>query len=58
VVDQTTTNTTMGAAFSNIQIDEAYFSVCVWNASSLPFKTDTAVHGIVMTPMDIEVQSN
>jgi hypothetical protein len=55
VVDQTTTNTTMGAAFANIQIDEAYFSICVWNASSLPLKTDTAVHGIVMTPMDIEI---
>lgn len=55
IVDQTTTNTTMIAAFP-VVIEEAYFSVCVWDASSLPLKTDTAVHGIVMTPMDLEVQ--
>jgi len=54
-VDQTTTNTTMAASFPVI-IEEAYFSVCVWNSSTLPFKTDTAIHGIIMTPMDIEVQ--
>lgn len=55
VVDQTTTNTTMVAAFP-VVIEEAAFSVCMWNATSLPTKTDTAIHGIVMTPMDIEVQ--
>jgi hypothetical protein len=55
-VDQTTTNTTMTASFPNIYIGEAYFSICVWNSSTLPLKTDTAVHGITMTPMDIEVQ--
>ena len=55
VVDQTTTNTTMITSFP-VVIEEAYFSVCVWNGSTLPLKTDTAIHGIVMTPMDVEVQ--
>lgn len=54
-VDQTTTNTTMVAAFP-VTIEESNFSVCVWNASTLPFKTDTAIHGITMVPMDVEVQ--
>jgi hypothetical protein len=55
VVDQTTSNTTMTAAFP-VTIEEASYSVCMWNATSLPTKTDTAIHGVVMTPMDIEVQ--
>jgi hypothetical protein len=55
-VYQTNTNTTMTVAFTDIVINEAYFSVCVSNTSTLPFKTDTAVHGITMTPMDIEIQ--
>ena len=58
VVDQTTTNTTMAAAFPNIYIGEDSFSVCVSNQSSLPFKTDTAVHRVTMTPMNLEVQNN
>jgi hypothetical protein len=55
-VDQTTTNTTMVASFPNIVINEVAFQVCASNQTTLPFKTDTAVHGITMTPMDIEVQ--
>lgn len=55
-VYQTASNTTMVAAFTDITINEAHFSVCVSNQTTLPFRTDTAVHGITMTPMDIEVQ--
>ena len=55
-VYQGTSNTTMTFAFTDIIINEAAFQVCVSNQTSLPFKTDTAVHGIIMTPMDLEVQ--
>lgn len=55
-VDQTSSNTTMVAAFTDITINESAFSVCVSNQTTLPFKTDTAIHGITMTPMDVEVQ--
>jgi hypothetical protein len=55
IVDQTATNTNMIAAF-DVTIKEALFQVCFWNATTLPLKTDTAVHGIQMTPMDIEIQ--
>jgi hypothetical protein len=55
VVDQTTTNTTMAGAFP-VRIEEGLFQVCFWNATTLPLRTDTSVHGIRMKPMDIEVQ--
>lgn len=58
VVDQTTTNTSMKAAFQNIFIPTSDFSVCVSNQTTLPFKTDTGVHIVKMTPMNIEVQNN
>jgi hypothetical protein len=55
VVDQQATNTTMVAAFPRIVIDEVAFQVCVSNQTSLPFNS-SAVHGVTMTPMDLEVQ--
>jgi hypothetical protein len=58
VVDQTTTNTTMAAAFPNIYIGEDAFSVCVSNQTTLPFQTSTSAHRVTMTPMNIEVQNN
>lgn len=55
VVDQTTTNTTMTAS-GYVEIKERYFSMAVWNATSLNFTSSTSVHGCTMTPLDLEVQ--
>ena len=56
VVDQTTTNTTMVASFRNIYIPERRFSLAVWNATSLPLRTDTTVHQCQLTPMPWQMQ--
>jgi hypothetical protein len=55
IVDQTTTNTTMTAS-GTLLIPTRYFSMGLWNATTLPLKTDTAVHGLVMTPLYWELQ--
>jgi hypothetical protein len=49
VVDQVTTNVTMTAS-GEIYLPQRYLSVAVWNATTLPFKTDTAVHRLTLTP--------
>jgi hypothetical protein len=54
-VYQTTSNITMEYAFT-ATIEEAAFQICVSNQTTLPFRTDTNVHGVVVTPMDLEVQ--
>lgn len=54
-VVQTTTNT--NTTGSGVYCTSArYVSVVVWNASSLPFKTDTAVHKFSLIPFAPEVQ--
>ena len=55
IVDQTTTNVTMTAS-GTILIPTRYFSMGIWNGTTLPLKTDTAVHGLVMTPLYWEQQ--
>ena len=55
VVDQTTTNTTMTRSFQ-VYVPNRYFSLGVWNATTLPFKTDTAVHRCTATPMVPQMQ--
>jgi hypothetical protein len=55
VVDQTTSNTTMsGSGLAYLPM--RFYNVGLWNATSLPFKTDTAVHGCVFTPVPVEMQ--
>jgi hypothetical protein len=49
VVDQATTNVTMSKS-DTLLIPTRYFSMGIWNATTLPLKTDTAVHGLRMTP--------
>lgn len=55
-VDQTTTNTTMSAAWK-IEIRQRYYSVGIWNATTLPLRTDTSVHGCKVTPMTPQMQN-
>jgi hypothetical protein len=55
VVDQTTTNTNITASGS-VRVSDRYVSFGVWNATALPFKTDTAVHGCKLTPIPAEMQ--
>jgi hypothetical protein len=55
VVDQVTTNTTMTVS-GTVRVPDRYVSLGVWDASSLPFKTDTAVHGCTLTPVPSEQQ--
>ncbi len=55
VVDQTTTNTSMTVR-GIVCFQERYVSAGVWNGSTLPFKTDTAVHNFKLTPMPLEQQ--
>ena len=55
-VDQTTTNTTMAANWTNVFIPGRYFSLALWNGTSLPLKTDTAVHGCAAIPMPPQMQ--
>ncbi len=57
VVDQTTTNTTMAVNVENVYIPGRYFSLAMWNGTSLPLKTDTGVHGCYAAPMPPENQS-
>ena len=56
IVDQTSTNVTMSTNIANIYIPGRYFSLAIWNGTSLPLKTDTAVHGCAMTPMPNQMQ--
>ena len=56
VVYQTTTNTTMYASFRNVYIPSRYFSVVVYNNTSLPFESSTTKHRCVAYPMPFEMQ--
>lgn len=49
-VDQTSSNTTMTGS-GIVEIPTRYFSLGLWNGTTLPFKTDTAVHGCYLTPL-------
>lgn len=55
VVDQTTTNTSMTGSGTYCTMAR-YFSVVVYNATTLPLKTDTAVNMVSMTPIPMSVQ--
>ena len=55
VVDQTTTNVVMHGS-GTILIPTRYFSMGIWNATTLPFTTSTSAHGLIMTPLNWEVQ--
>ena len=55
VVDQTTTNTTMVAS-GVVLLVQRYVSIGLWNATTLPLRTDTSVHGVTLTPFSWEVQ--
>lgn len=55
VVDQTTTNTAMtgsGVFF----VPDLYFSLGVWNATTLPLQTSTSAHTCLITPIPFEMQ--
>lgn len=55
IVDQTTTNTAMtgsGVFF----VPERYFSLGVWNATTLPLQTSTSAHTCLITPIPFEMQ--
>jgi hypothetical protein len=55
VVDQTTTNVIMAA--SGLWLcTSRYFSMGVWNATTLPFTTSTTAHGLTITPVSWEIQ--
>jgi|SRR5262245_44369882 len=56
VVDQTVTNTTMSVNLLNVYIPGRYVSIAIWNATGIPTKTDTAVHGCALIPMPPEMQ--
>ena len=58
VVDQTTTNTKMVATFNNVYIPSRYFSMGVWDATTLPFKTDTTTHRCAAYPMPFQMQNS
>ena len=55
LVDQTTTNTNMTGSgwFCH---PSRYLQFGVWNGSTLPFKTDTTVHKLKITPFSLENQ--
>jgi hypothetical protein len=54
-VDQGTSNTNMTA--SGVFASPArYLWLALWNGTTLPLKTDTAVHSCVLTPWSIESQ--
>lgn len=50
VVDQATTNVTMTKS-DTFLVPTRYFSMGLWNATTLPLRTDTAAHGLRMTPV-------
>lgn len=54
-VDQVTTNVTMTAS-GLIWIPQRYISIGIWDATTLPFRTDTSVHRLVLTPLALEIQ--
>ena len=56
VTDQTTTNVTMTASFRNIYLPQRYFSLAIWNNTSLPIETSTSKHRCQMTPVPIQMQ--
>lgn len=56
VVDQATTNVTMSVNITNVYIPGRYFSLAMWNGTTLPLKTDTAVHGCAAIPMSPQMQ--
>jgi hypothetical protein len=55
IVDQVTTNTVMTASGS-VFVPDRYFSLGLWNATSLPFQTSTSAHKCSLTPMPFEQQ--
>jgi hypothetical protein len=55
IVDQTTTNTNMTAS-GVVWVPNRYFSVGVWNATTLPLTTSTSVHSVKFTPVPDESQ--
>lgn len=56
VVYQTTTNTTMYASFNGIYIPSRYFSVVIFNNTTLSTETSTTKHRCVLTPQPFEMQ--
>ena len=56
VVDQTTTNIVMTSDSYVVLIPTRYFSIGVWNATTLPLTTSTSAHGVVVTPLAWESQ--
>ena len=56
IVYQTTTNTTIFASFNNIYIPSQYFSLVVFNNTTLPIETSTTKHRCVLTPQPFEMQ--
>ena len=55
IVDQVTTNTVMSAR-GYVWLPTRYFSMAVWNATTLPFQTTTTLHQLYMTPVPDEIQ--
>ena len=55
IVDQTTTNVVMtGRGY--FWLPSRYFSMFVWNATTLNFQTSTTLHQLYVTPVPDEVQ--
>jgi hypothetical protein len=55
IVDQTTTNVIMSAS-GVVLVTARYFSLGVWNATTLPLTTGTSLHRVTMTPLVWEIQ--
>jgi hypothetical protein len=55
ITDQVTTDTTMTASWTVMLLDR-YVQLGIWNASTLPLRTSTAVHGCTLTPAPLEQQ--
>jgi hypothetical protein len=55
VMDQTAASVTMTAS-NTVDIKEQFFSLALWNATSVNLLTNVNVHGCTMTPMNQEIE--
>jgi hypothetical protein len=56
LIDQTVQNTTMVASFRNIYLPQRYFSIVMWNFTSISTETSTTKHKCIMTPVPPQMQ--
>jgi hypothetical protein len=55
VIDQGTASVTMTAS-NTVDIKERYFSLALWNATTVAFLNNVNINGCTMTPMNQEVE--